>query len=171
MKNFDDTYAAPFAPGYWNKPLANSSPKTAGDTHGGGYRLAQHAHGGGSNGGLGGRGGHSETSSLYSRYTASSSTRSERKRSRKIALCVVLTILALILAILLGLLVYFLFINVGGVQGSVRVLNMTYHDDMANTSSEAFRQIAQPFCEELDSYVSRSNYSDQYEGCEVVVLK
>ena len=42
-----------------------------------------------------------------------------------------------------------LYFAVPGVSGSVRVLNVTYHDDMANTSSQAFNDIAEPFCQEV----------------------
>ena len=49
---------------------------------------------------------------------------------------------------------------------------MTYHDDMANTSSKAFRDVALPFCQEVDKYISKdANYSKRYEGCKVVSLR
>ncbi|KAK7480482.1 hypothetical protein BaRGS_00028299 [Batillaria attramentaria] len=162
IKNFEDTYSSPSLPGYWNKPMATG--KATHDANG--YRLPN------------GRGGFSDTSSVVSRITSSSSERAERKRARRLGLFLILVIVAFIIAALIGLLVYFLFMRDpparytgGGVRGSVRVLNMTYNDAMANTSSQEFRDVAEPFCQEMDKYLAASNYSDRYEGCEVVALR
>ncbi|XP_035828243.1 uncharacterized protein LOC118478549, partial [Aplysia californica] len=129
------------------------------------------------------RGHYSDTSSIASRYTTSSERR-ERKKTRRLGLFLLLLIVAFIIAALIGWLVYYLLTRDGprfeplvmrkqklAADGSLRILNETYTDDMANSSSADFKRIAEPLCREIDSFFVSSNLSSHYNGCQLTEIR
>lgn len=57
-----------------------------------------------------------------------------------------------------------------GVTGSVRLLNVTYSDSMANVSSGAFFDVADPLCREVSQSLSLMTVTDMTQSTSTLVF-
>ncbi|XP_060600764.1 uncharacterized protein LOC132754087 isoform X2 [Ruditapes philippinarum] len=113
----------------------------------------------------------SDVDTLYN--TANIPARSPLTLRRRNTVAVIVVAIALLAAVaaITGVILHFLHPK-AMLRANVRftIANRNYTDDMRNSSSLDFHELARPLCEEMDVYFLTSELADFYLGCNVVSM-